>query len=76
MSLPMWQPAVRIHDINGNLVIKDRGHLRVGFSVDTQGDADLANDVFIDGSFEVIADNGAHPGFYIDFCGLASDLIG
>jgi hypothetical protein len=66
----------RIHDMNGKLVIKDRGHLRVGFSVDTLGDSDLENDVFIDGSFEVLADNGAHPGFYIDFCSLATDLIG
>jgi hypothetical protein len=62
--------------MNGNPIIKDRGHLRVGFSVDTLGDADLDNDIFIDGSFEVVADNGPHPGFYIDFCGLAADLIG
>lgn len=66
----------RIHDMDGNLVIKDRGHLRVGFSVDTLGDADLDNDIFFDDTFEVVADNGAHPGFYIDFCDLASDLIG
>jgi hypothetical protein len=57
-------------------VIKDRGHLRVAFDVDTLGDQDLSNDIFIDGSFSVVADNGAHPGFYIDFCELANDLIG
>jgi hypothetical protein len=67
---------LRIHDMDGNLVIKDRGNLRVGFSVDTFGDADLDNDIFIDGSFEVVADSGEHPGFYVDFCELATNLIG
>lgn len=66
----------RIHDSDGNLVIRDRGHLRVSFSVDTLGDADLDNDVFVDGSFEVVADNGSHPGFFTDFCEIANDLIG
>jgi hypothetical protein len=66
----------RVYDMNGNVLIRDRGNLRVGFDVDTLGDQDLENDVFIDGSFAVLADNGAHPGFYIDFCELARDLIG
>jgi hypothetical protein len=66
----------RVYDMHGNLVIRDRGNLRVGFQVDTLGDQDLDNDIFIEDSFEVLADNGAHPGFYIDFCELAGDLIG
>ena len=66
----------RIHDMDGKLVIADRGHLRVGFTVDTLGDSDLDNDIFVDGSFELLADNGSHPGFYVDFCDIANDLIG
>ncbi len=66
----------QIHDMNGNLVVNDRGRLRSRFSVDTLGDDNLDNDIFIDGSFELLADNGSHPGFYLDFCGLANDLIG
>ncbi len=30
-----------VRDMNGDLVIKDRGHLRTRFSVDTLGDSDL-----------------------------------
>ena len=66
----------QIHDSDGNLVVNDRGHLRVGFTVDTLGDDNLDNDVFIEGSFELLADNGAHPGFYVSFCDIANDLIG
>ena len=62
--------------MDGNLVIKDRGHLRTRFSVDTLGDNNLDNDIFIEGGFELVADNGAHPGFYLDFCDIANDLIG
>ena len=62
--------------MNGNLVVNDHGHLRYRFSVDTLGDDNLDNDISIDGSFELLANNGSHPGFYLDFCGLANDLIG
>jgi hypothetical protein len=65
-----------VRDSEGNLIIKDRGHLRTRFVVDTLGDTDLDNDVFIEGSFELLAENGAHPGFFIDFCDIATDLIG
>jgi len=40
------------------------------------GDPALSNDVFFDGTFKVLADNGAHSGFYTDFCDLAPGLIG
>ena len=66
----------QLRDMDGNLVIKDRGHLRTRFSVDTLGDNNLDNDIFIEGSFELVADNGAHPGFFLDFCDIANDLIG
>jgi len=74
-SIEVGRPF-EIRDMAGNLVIKDRGHLRTRFSLDTQGDTDLENDVFIEGTFELVADNGAHPGFFIDFCDIANDLIG
>jgi len=56
-------------------VLNDRGSLRYTFMVDTLGDSDPENDVFIEGSFELLADNGPHPGFYADFCELAADLL-
>ena len=28
------------------------------------------------GSFELLEDNGRHPGFSVDFCDIANDLIG
>ncbi len=65
-----------VRDMDGNVVLRDRGHLRYRFSVETLGDANLDNDMFIDGSFELLADNGRHPGFYVGFCTLAGDLIG
>jgi len=56
-------------DQDGNKVYFDRGRLVRQFTVDTKGDDNIDNDEFIDGSFSIIADNGAHPGFYIeDWC--------
>jgi hypothetical protein len=74
-SMEAGQPFV-VRDSDGNLVVRDRGLLRVGFTVDTLGDDDLGNDFFIDGTWELLADNGVHPGFYVDFCAIAADLIG
>ena len=66
-SMEVGQPFV-ISDSDGNVVVRDRGRLLTGFTVDTLGDDNLDNDVFIDGTFELLADNGRHPGFYMDFC--------
>jgi hypothetical protein len=74
-SIEVGQPFV-IRDSDGNVVVRDRGLLRSGFTVDTLGDDNLDNDVFVDGSFELLADNGKHPGFYMDFCEIAAELIG
>jgi hypothetical protein len=74
-AMEVGQPFV-IRDSDGNVIIRDRGGLRFGFTVDTLGDDNLENDIFIDGSFELLADHGSHPGFYLDFCELANDLIG
>ena len=45
----------------GNVLFHDRGVLKTTFQVDTQGDTDLDNDIFIEGSFELLADHGRHP---------------
>ena len=55
-------------DADGNVLLRDRGVLVTTFQVDTKGDSDLENDVFIEGSWSLLKDAGAHPGFYIDFC--------
>lgn len=60
---------------NGERLVVDRGRLQFTFLVDTQGDADLSNDVFLgDVSEPVVA--GPHPVFVgdVDFCDLL-DLI-
>ena len=64
-----------LRDMNGNLIVKDRGRLLVSFSVDTLGDSDLENDIFVDGSFTLLRDSGSHPGFYIDFCDIVVPLL-
>jgi hypothetical protein len=68
----------RIQTSDGRTVVKDRGLLRYQFDVDTQGDADLSNDVFLDGP-SLIADHGSHPLFHMtseEFCELVNDLLG
>lgn len=69
------QPFV-VRDSAGNVVLRDRGLLRTTFQVDTLGDTDLDNDVFIEDSFELLRDAGSHPGFFIDFCEIMVDVIG
>src|SRR5262245_58964990 len=65
-------------DMDGNKVFFDRGRLLVTFQVDTKGDDDLSNDEFIEGSFELLADNGAHPNWHFDgeWCDIVQELIG
>lgn len=53
----------------------DRGVLKVTFQVDTKGDTDLGNDEFIEDSWFLLADNGRHPAFYIDFCAEMTDYF-
>jgi hypothetical protein len=74
-SIEVGQPFV-VRDSNGNVVLRDRGRLLTTIEVDTLGDNNLDNDIFIDGSFQLLADNGRHPGFFADFCDIAADLIG
>ncbi len=65
-------------DMNGNRLFFDRGRLLTTFQVDTKGDDDLSNDEFIEGSFQLLDENGAHPGYFFDgdFCEIVQDLLG
>jgi hypothetical protein len=67
VAMESGQPFT-IRDADGNVLIRDRGVLMTTFQVDTKGDTDLENDVFIEGSWSLLKDAGSHPGFYIDFC--------
>jgi hypothetical protein len=67
VAIEVGQPFV-VRDGDGNVLLRDRGRLTYAFQVDTKGDSDLDNDEFIEGSFELLSDNGDHPGYYIDFC--------
>jgi len=69
------QPFV-MRDDTGAVLFRDRGLLRTTFVVDTMGDNDLDNDVFVEGSFELLADHGRHPGFYVDYCDVIADYFG
>lgn len=73
-AMEAGQPFV-VRDMNGEVVLRDRGLLHTRFQVDTKGDADLSNDEFVPGSWELVADRGSHPGFYIDYCQMAKDLL-
>ncbi len=74
VSMEAGQPFV-VRDEDGNVLIHDHGLLRTTYQVDTQGDTDLENDVFIEGSFELLADHGSHPGFYVDFCDVLEEYF-
>ena len=74
VAMEAGQPFV-VRDEQGRVLIRDRGVLFTTFQVDTKGDTDLDNDEFIEGSFSLLADHGRHPGFYLDFCDLASDYF-
>ena len=65
-------------DMDGNKLFFDRGRLLVTFQVDTKGDDDLSNDEEIEGSFELLADNGSHPAWHFDgeWCDIVNDLLG
>lgn len=65
-------------DMDGNRVYFDRGRLLETFQIDTMGDADPSNDQYVDGSWALLSDNGAHPGFFIeDWCAdVVQPLLG
>jgi len=65
-------------DMNGTKVFFDRGRLLTTFQVDTKGDDNLDNDEFIEGSFQLLADDGSHPFYHFDgeWCDVITPLIG
>ena len=63
--------------MNGKVVLRDRGHIRSRFQIDTLGDDDIENDIEVPGTFEFVAVNGPHPVLDgADLCEVARDLIG
>lgn len=74
VAMEAGQPFV-VRDQDGNVLIRDRGVLKSTFQVDTHGDTDLDNDEFVEDSFSLLADNGRHPGFYLDFCQLLEEYF-
>lgn len=62
-TMEAGQPFV-VRAADGTVLLRDRGLLRATYQVDT---ADPDNWLFIEGSFELLADHGSHPGFY-DAC--------
>ena len=70
------QPFV-ISDMNGKVVMRDRGNLSETYLFDTGGDQVPGGQV-IEGS-EVFVAHGPHPGFFLDdagFCAVVASLIG
>lgn len=65
-----------VRDDNGAVLFHDRGVLKTPFVVDTRDDNDLDNDIFVDGGFELLADQGSHPALYVDFCGSSRTTPG
>ena len=74
VAMEAGQPFV-VRTSDGDVLLRDRGLLKTTFQVDTQGDTDPDNDEFIEGSWSILADNGRHPGFYIDFCDELEDYF-
>jgi len=63
---------------DGRKISMDRGLLRVQFDVDTLGDADLDNDIFVEGSDSLIADHGGHPQWHRtgeEYCAIVNELL-
>lgn len=75
VAMEAGQPFV-MRDSDGEVLYRDRGVLKTTFQFDTKGDADPDNDVFIDGSFELTANNGPHPVWDVeDLCPLYEDYF-
>jgi hypothetical protein len=67
-----------IRALDGTVVLRDRGLLKTSFLIDTKGDQNLENDVFLDRSFRLLKDAGRHPGFYLEgeeFCALIEEAM-
>jgi hypothetical protein len=75
VAMEAGQPFT-IRDSDGHVLYRDRGAIKTTFQFDTKGDADPANDDFIDGSFRTTAINGPHPLWVMgDLCPLYEDYF-
>jgi hypothetical protein len=73
--LEAGQPFV-VKDMNGDVVLRDRGSIRFTLLFDTLGDDVPGGELLADLDVRV---SGPHPGFFMDedqFCGLVEELIG
>jgi hypothetical protein len=72
-AIETGRPVVAIGP-EGNKLITDRGRIRYTFFIDTQGDSDPSNDVFLGELAPEVA--GPHPVFFgvVDFCDLLAVL--
>ena len=50
-----------IRTLDGKAVQRDRGLLEITFLMDTQGDSDPTNDVFLEDSLRLVSEAGKHP---------------
>lgn len=73
-AIEAGQPWI-VRDMDGELVLRDRGLLHTRFQMDTKGDSDPSNDELVAGSWELVADRGSHAGFYVDYCQMAKELL-
>jgi hypothetical protein len=74
-TLQAGQPFV-VKDMNGRVVLRDRGAIRLSWSFDSLGDSEPGGENFE--FLGVVRISGPHPGFEetFDFCALADELIG
>jgi hypothetical protein len=73
-AMEAGQPWVA-RDADGNVLVRDRGVIKTTFQVDTMGDTNLDNDVFLDATWSVLQVSGPHPAFGedFDFCAHATE---
>ena len=70
--LQAGQPFV-IEDAEGNVIVRDRGLIRLAFLFDTLGDGQPGG---VRGEETQFVAHGPHPGFSVDFCAIAAELTG
>lgn len=62
-----------VEDSDGNVVLRDRGRVSLRAVFDTLGDGQPGGILLEE---EITGVHGPHPGIDVDFCALATDLIG
>lgn len=72
-TIQVGQPFV-ITDMDGNVVLRDRGLIEMSYVFDSRGDSAPGGVLLQDPIVSRVA--GPHPGLNFDFCALANQLIG